>query len=175
MLTSLMCLALQTVAAFADPTDQIPDPRFQGKWEVKHHYFRHLMEGSKDFENLGEETPKGKFPAQHEIRFRRHKSGAIQQIWTDSAGAVIESKGVTILKLSPHTVTYQAWSDHPTWKTTMTVKHDGSAVFQVRSLKHQETYILEKLKNSGPPSQPAAGEPGGDGKTSPSSRSKSPS
>lgn len=154
----LLCLALLPVSGQIDAAGQVPDAKFQGRWEVKQHFFRGLQEGVTDFDNLGEVSPKGEVSSHLEVVFRRHKSGAIQQVWTDSAGTVVESKGITLLNVTSNTLTYKAWSDHPTWKTILTVKADGSAVFQVRSLKHQETFILVKPRQAKSTEQRTQGE-----------------
>ncbi|WP_184204256.1 hypothetical protein [Prosthecobacter dejongeii] len=142
MIACVLYLALPSGSGHAQTTMDVPEAKFQGTWHVQKHFFRTLREGEADFEALGEETPKGKFPSELVIQFRRHESGAIQQIWTDPTGDVIRSKGVTVLEVTPNVLTYRAWSDHPTWKNILTLKDDGSAVFQVRSMKHQETYLL---------------------------------
>ncbi|TLD72544.1 hypothetical protein FEM03_00250 [Phragmitibacter flavus] len=125
---------------------------------MKRHYFRLLREGEVDYTSLGEESPQGKFASPQEIAFRRHESGAIQQVWTKQGGEVIKSKGITITEVTENTLTYRIWSDHPTWKTIITIKEDGSAVLQVRSLKHQETFILAKGEKTPPQEKQTEGE-----------------
>jgi len=146
MIAAVLCLLLFPIAAPAQSTKDVPSDKFQGIWTVKKHYFRTLTEGSDDFDSLGEESSGGKFPVQQEIRFRRHDSGAIQQIWMNQDGEVTKSKGIEILEATPTRLVYRAWSDHPTWKTIITIDKDGIAVFQVKSLKHQETTILSKAR-----------------------------
>jgi hypothetical protein len=149
-LISLLCLALLPCTGHADATSEIPDAKFQGEWEVKQHFFRSLQEGATDFDKLGKESAKGEFPVRLDIFFRRHDSGVIQQFWRGSDGKIARSKGITILGVTSNTLTYNAWSDHPTWKNILTIKEDGSAIFQVRSLKHQETFILASSKQANP-------------------------
>jgi len=142
--TTLLLLLLLPFWGFADTKPKVPAPQFQGVWDVQRHFFRTLREGATDFDALGEESPKGKFPPRVEIRFRRDQGGAIQQFWSDNSGQIVRSKGITIFKHTESTVSYRAWSDHPSWKTILTLKPDGTAVLQVRSLKHQETFILHR-------------------------------
>lgn len=143
MIAAALCLFLLPIAVLAQSTKDVP-PEFQGIWTVQKHYFRTLREGADNFDSLGEESAAGKFSARQEIRFRRHESGAIQQIWTNQAGEVTRSKGIEILEITHARLVFRAWSDHPTWKTIITIGEDGSAIYQVRSLKHQETAILNK-------------------------------
>ena len=144
---AVLCQILLLVVGHAQTTKDVPAERFQGTWTVKKHYFRTLMDGAVDFDSLGEESAEGSFPSQEEVRFRRHESGAIQRIWTNESGEVTRSKGIEVLEVTPNRLVYRAWSDHPTWKTIITIGEDGSAVYQVRSLKHQDTAILIKAED----------------------------
>jgi hypothetical protein len=157
------CLLQLPIAAHAQSTKDVPAEKFQGTWTVQKHYFRTLTEGADDFDSLGEESSEGKFSARQEIRFRRHTSGAIQQIWTNQDGEVTRSKGIEILEVTPTRLVYRAWSDHPTWKTIITIGEDGSAVYQVRSLKHQETAILNKAGARDPSEHETESEQDGGG------------
>jgi hypothetical protein len=74
---------------------------------------------------------------------------------------VTRSKGIEILEATPTRLVYRAWSDHPTWKTIITIGEDGSAVFQVRSLKHQETAILSKAEGQDASARQTQGEQDG--------------
>lgn len=151
---------LLSITGYAQTTQAVPDAKFQGVWTVKKLYFRTLMEGAADFDSWGEESSEGTFPTRQEIRFRRHKSGAIQQIWTDQDGEVTRSKGIEILETTPTRLVFRAWSDHPTWKTIISIGADGRAVYQVRSLKHQETAILDKaVEHERQGEQAGAGQP----------------
>lgn len=172
MIACVLCLALQPGSGHAQTPMDVPDAKFRGTWHVQKHFFRTLQEGEADFEALGEESPKGKFLSELEIQFRRHESGAIQQIWTDPTGGVNRSKGVTILDVTPNVLTYRAWSDHPTWKNILTLKEDGSAVFQVRSMKHQETYILAPTNKADGSEQPSSGKKDSAGQSDPGADSR---
>jgi hypothetical protein len=128
-------------------SNQVPAVRFQGVWNVDRHFFRGLREGESNFEDLGEESEKGAIAPTVEIRFKLHESGAVQRYWTDRSGKTVESKGITIIESTPNEVIFKPWSDHLTWKTILKLKDDGTAVLQVRSLKHQETFFLSRGKN----------------------------
>jgi hypothetical protein len=155
---AVISLLLLPLFVHAQSIKDTPSENFQGIWTVKKHYFRTLTEGADDFDSLGEESSAGKFSARQEIRFRRHASGAIQQIWMNKDGEVTTSKGIEILEVTPTRLVYRAWSDHPTWKTIVTVGEDGSSVYQVRSLKHQETFILTMGEKTPPQEQQTESE-----------------
>ena len=164
---AVLCQLLLLVVSHAQSTKDVPAERFQGTWTVKKHYFRTLMEGAVDLDSLGEESAEGTFPSQEVIRFRRHESGAIQRIWTDDSGEVARSKGIEVLEVTPTRLVYRAWSDHPTWKTIITIGEDGSAVYQVRSPKHQDTAILIKAEGRDVSAQQTKGESGGGDRIAP--------
>ena len=169
---AILLLTLLPAMGLAESKDQVPNQRFQGNWKVERHFFRTLQEGETDFGSLGDESPQGKFPSRQEIRFRRHDSGAIQQIWTDQTGEVTRSKGIAILDVTPQVLAYRAWSDHPTSKSIITITEDGSAVFQIRSLKHQETFILVRSQEPDSRKQKRKGHEDGAGIPATCSESK---
>lgn len=135
-----MVASLSAGPAFAQSKKDVPAELFQGVWQVE-------GASSRSAEWAGAEVaevPEEERAEVLEIRFRKHTTGAIQQVWTDATGEVVKSRGIEILEISKDSLTYREWSDHPVTRKTLTVAADGTATLVVNWPKEIETIRLRK-------------------------------
>lgn len=131
------------VCAETKSIDKVPPATFQGVWKVTKVTWqkRHAHEPNAD-KITDEELTEGRVDR---IHFRRHKSGAIQQIEpSKDSDEVSWSRGINVLELSESTLMYRWWSDHKDQYRQITLNSDGTAVHKIFWPKKIETHYLTK-------------------------------
>jgi hypothetical protein len=124
-------LVLASLQLFAGEVEQVvPSQEFQGLWEHKASSRLIALEAGQDH---GEWKKKGD---KEEIHFRRHESGAIQRVWKNDQGEVVQSRGVTILSLTESKLRFREWSSHPACHTELIIDEDGVMTLIDTSAKH---------------------------------------
>lgn len=151
LLIPFLLLLVGAQPLFADKVKQeVQSQSFQGAWIVSSSMTTILESGEED----GEWKEKGQ---KVQIYFRRHASGAVQQIWKEKAGEVVKSRGVTILSAEEKKLRCRLWSDHPATYSEITLNDDGTALLVEKMAKHMiKTKLAKPKKPDAEPSHPTA-------------------
>lgn len=120
---------------FAQSKYEVPPKAFFGKWVVeKSLYYPPEGEQAKE---IKEEVP------DQEYLFKKGKKQALYRYFSDRKKS---EYGITILEVSRRRLVFRSWSSHPSNKTVLTLKEDGTAVVNKIYAKGEEVFYLRRPK-----------------------------
>lgn len=143
---------------FSQSKYEVPLKQFLGTWIVEKALYNPP-------EGKPQEEVKGKL-ANQEYLFKKGKKQALYRYFTDPKKW---EYGITILEVSKTKLVFRGWSAHPSNKTIITLKGDGTAivndvyakgehVLHLKRPKHAEENEKKSSSEQGSAEQPAAAE-----------------
>ena len=132
---SIIYLILANFTLFAQSKYEVPPTQFMGTWAVEKALYN-PPEGKR------QEVVKKKCP-DHEYLFKKGKKQALYRYFKDSRG---NEHGITILEVTKTKLVFRSWSAHPSKKTIITLKDDGTAIVNDIFAKGEYVYHLRRPK-----------------------------